>query len=490
MEFSGGDRIMLNIIIFGTGSSAQKFVDMIDPTKVNILCFVDNDTSKQSKKFGDKYINAPHKIQEFRYDYIVIASQYSNEIMEQLLRMGIKHDRIIPFDYEFHNKNNEEYYKKVHGLMIKDKKKYNQRFKIALINYNYSNYNGSSLYKYMPDFIKAKYDVELVTSIDKEYLSKFDVICSSHYDGIYNGFHLNFEMWHGFPIKLLGAMQKTVSERSIEYYRNRSKHTDLVFSYSQLYTTIFNSCFPSHAEKYRITGMPRNDLLFEEGSLNKLEKLCKRNLSNYNIVFYLPTWRKGKNEVIETSNEWNKLFGFKNEKTEIVKDIIEKNNLFLVVKLHPFEFNKYKNLEIFKHDRVFLLSEDILLEYKIHLYELMGCCKVLITDYSSIFFDTLLIDTPLIFAPTDLDEYNENRGFLLEPYDYLTPGPTVSTLEELEMELRKLLNQQDEWRDKRKQVKKLVFKYYDNKSSLRVWTEIDNYLSSQVFGDCFGDKTR
>jgi len=469
---------MLNIIIFGTGSSAQKFVEMLDSTKVTILCFVDNDISKQYKKFKDRYINPPQKIQDFRYDYIVIASQYSNEIMEQLIDMGIKHNRIIPFDYGLHNKNNMEYYKKVHSLMLKDKQQHNHKLKIALINYNYSNYNGFALYKYMPDFIKGKYDVELVTSNDKEYLSKFDVICSSHYDGIYNGVHLNFEMWHGFPIKILGALQKTVTEKSIQYYRNRSQHTELVFSYSQLYTTFFNACFPSRADKYRITGMPRNDLLFEEGSLDKLESLCKRSLSGYNIVFYLPTWRKGKNQVIETSCEWTKLFGFKDEDTDRIKEILEKNKLFLVVKLHPFEFYQFKNLDIFQHEQVFLLSEDILMEYKIHLYELMGCCKVLITDYSSIFFDTLLIDTPLIFAPTDLDEYSENRGFLLEPYDYLTPGPTVFTLEELEKELKKYLNQEDEWKDKREQVKKLIFKYYDNKSSLRVWTEIDKYLSS------------
>lgn len=47
-------------------------------------------------------------------------------------------------------------------------------------------------------------------------------------------------------------------------------------------------------------------------------------------------------------------------------------------------------------------------------HELMACADVLITDYSSIFFDYILFDRPIIFFAPDYLEYNRDRGFYLD----------------------------------------------------------------------------
>ncbi|MBS4195495.1 CDP-glycerol glycerophosphotransferase family protein [Lederbergia citri] len=470
---------MLNIIIFGTGSSAEKFLTTIDTSKVKVICFTDNDYKKHFKKYHGYDVFPPNRIPEFNFDYIFIASQYSIDIMQQLLELGVFYQKIIPTDYTLHNaltkSRHEDIYK---NISIKEKQtKY--KLEIGLINYNYSNYNGYSLFKNMPNFISEKYKVELIEEKKIDELKTYDVICSSHFDGIYEGEQINIEMWHGFPLKQMGVINEgTVNDQFLNYQQKRIENTHLILSYSQLYNTFFNSCFPSNAKKYKITGMPRNDLLFEKGSLNKLEKIVNKKLNNSNIIFYLPTWRKGKNYKKETNKEWNQLIGFGDENEESFVEMVEKNNLFVVVKLHPFEFNTYKDLNIFKHERIFLLSDTHLVNKKIHLYEILGAAKLLITDYSSVFFDSLLIDLPVIFAPIDLKEYSESRGFLIEPYDYLTPGPTVHTLKELEKEIIYLIKGQDAYKNKRAEIKSLIFKYFDNKSSLRVWTEIDNYLES------------
>lgn len=469
---------MTKIIIFGTGKCAEKLLSEINFDNVKIICFLDNNKLKHFTNYMGYKVFPPEHILECEYEYIFIASQYSLEIMQQLLDMRISYGKIIPVDFILHNRISDSVYEEKFKLITTKNEKSNKK-RIAVINYNYSNYNGYALIKYIPDFIKSKYQVDLLLEDNRENLRKYDVICSSHHDGIYENDYINIEMWHGFPIKQMGAVYEgVVADKFMPYHQKRAKHIDLIMSYSQLYTTIFNACFPNTGDKYRVTGMPRNDLLFEKGSIDKLERVCNRKLNKYNIVFYLPTWRKGKNKVIETNNQWDKLFGFFDEgHAEIIK-ILERNNIFLVTKLHPFEFNMYKNLDIFSCERIHLLDDTTLINNKIHLYELLPSANILITDYSSIYFDTLLIDLPIIFAPTDLDEYSENRGFLLEPYDYLTPGPTVFSLNDMGKEISNYLNGKDLYKSKREKVKRLVFKYYDNKSSLRVWTEIDKYLSN------------
>lgn len=471
---------MKKIVIFGTGSSATDFVERLDYTKMKIMYFLDNNIEKHSEKFLGFHIYSPQFLKEnTEYDYIFIASQFSNEIFEQLLGLGVPFNKIIPTNFVYYNNKSRQKQEEIYNsvTVIKEVSNMNKA-KIALINYNYSNYNGYAMYKKIPSYIKEKYTVDLLEEPDLKELRNYDVICSSHYDGIYNGKHINIELWHGFPIKQMGVMHdNSVNDESILYYNNRSEKTNLIMSYSQLYTTFLNSCFPSDAKKYRVTGMPRNDLLFDKEGLSKLEILTNKSLNDKNIVFYLPTWRKGKNNKIETSRSWSTLFGFNDENENNIIRILEENNLYLVVKLHPFEFNLYKNLALFKHDRIYLLSDEVMYSQKIHLYELLGSAKMLITDYSSVFFDTLLIDLPIIFAPTDLDEYSENRGFLIEPYDILTPGPTVHSLKDLEDQIKLLLKNSNLYKRERDFVKKLVFKYTDNNSSLRVWAEIDNLIS-------------
>ncbi|TCT14029.1 CDP-glycerol glycerophosphotransferase (TagB/SpsB family) [Natranaerovirga pectinivora] len=468
---------MKRIIVFGTGSSAEKLLSSLDYSQVQISFFVDNNEKNQYMKFRGYDIFHPKEIIKAKYDYIIIASQYSVEIMQQLLNYNISFNKIIPSDSYTHNNDiksmQDEIYK---GITIHDEVN-NNKLKIALINYNYSNYNGYSLFRKLPKYIQNKYEIDLIEIQDKEKLMEYDVICSSHYDGIYDRKHINLELWHGFPLKQMGNMHYETNQESLNYYRNRSDNTNLIFSYSQLYSTFFNACFSNSGDKYRITGMPRNDLLFEKGSLVKLEKICQRTLMDTNIVFFLPTWKKGKNKKIESNREWSKLFGFSNENEENIVKMLERNNLFLLVKLHPYEYDVYKDMDIFKHDRVFLLSEEHLIQNRIHLYELLNCGKMLITDYSSIYFDTLLVDMPIIFTPFDINEYSKKRGFLIEPYDFFTPGPKVEKLEELEEEIARYISGKDQYKDKRERIKNIVFKYTDNKASLRVWKEIDKYLS-------------
>ncbi|WP_242824655.1 D-alanyl-lipoteichoic acid biosynthesis protein DltD [Clostridium tyrobutyricum] len=76
---------------------------------VNILAYVDNDTSRWNKLINKKIVVSPDKIVDYNYDYIVIGSQFNQEIYGQLIDMGIGNNKILQFSVFMDNYFN--YYK-------------------------------------------------------------------------------------------------------------------------------------------------------------------------------------------------------------------------------------------------------------------------------------------------------------------------------------------------------------------------------------------
>ena len=68
---------------------------------------------------------------------------------------------------------------------------------------------------------------------------------------------------------------------------------------------------------------------------------------------------------------------------------------------------------------------------------LLSGVDLLITDYSSVFFDFALLDRPVVFYPYDLAEYRRREsGTFTYPYESLLEGRSVSAPAELLKVLR------------------------------------------------------
>ncbi len=52
----------------------------------------------------------------------------------------------------------------------------------------------------------------------------------------------------------------------------------------------------------------------------------------------------------------------------------------------------------------------VLMNPKSDAYPLLSLCDALLTDYSSIYFDFLLLDRPMIFYPYDFEDYVTKTG--------------------------------------------------------------------------------
>ena len=64
------------------------------------------------------------------------------------------------------------------------------------------------------------------------------------------------------------------------------------------------------------------------------------------------------------------------------------------------------------------------------IIKLLHLTDVLITDYSSVFMDYVLLDKPCIFYPYDYEEYIKGRELFTDYFENV-PGPVVRTFDEL-----------------------------------------------------------
>ena len=111
------------------------------------------------------------------------------------------------------------------------------------------------------------------------------------------------------------------------------------------------------------------------------------------------------------------------------------------------------------------------------LYKIINAVDLLITDYSSIYFDFLLLDRPIIFTPMDLDEYRSNPGLLLEPYEFWTPGYKCLNQSDLQEKILLELRDGGSYGKERSVIKNIVHKYQDAYSTKRVLDLIHEIMS-------------
>lgn len=368
--------------------------------------------------------------------------------------------------------------------------------KILLCYNNYSGSNTIALYKLAPESVRKRYKLILYKIWAEElgnrpflqrlrrYIKTTAMVFSSQCVVTTHGPHrfvkkkglLTVEVWHGFPLKAMGFMDLDSREYT---YAQWAKWADFILSYSPFYNTLMTACNGGRATQYVVTGMPRNDFLFRSNGKKLLEKLAKKELKDYKIVFYLPTFREHKvfSDVdVEGERLSQNILRLQDFSWEALVDFLEKQRIQLVFKPHPLEAEILKNVPI--PSQVLLLTEEMLEEEKIDLYELLNSADVLLTDYSSVYFDYLLLDRPIIFIPTDLTHYRKRRGLLLEPYDFWAPGPKAYSYQGLEEEILKALDGRDNYKHQRKIIRDIVHFYQDGQSTERVWSFLTEILEN------------
>jgi CDP-glycerol glycerophosphotransferase (TagB/SpsB family) len=359
------------------------------------------------------------------------------------------------------------------------------RKKMVLVARNSSGSNTYALSKNIPKAIADAFEVELLqqqeTQEFQEKVKAADVLVITeanikHNKKLYNPNQLIIDTWHGFPLKAMGFADK--NEHNKHVLADRWSSINYVCSYSEYFSQLMIRCFKLSPEHIQLTGAPRNDLLQQQPDTHFLKEEFAIDANESRIAFFMPTYRQlAHSERSDTNLNRGNLFGMENFDQDQFYDFLEKENLELIVKLHPAEEKLFLN-HFETQTRVHLLTDEMLTRYGKDLYEIMPLADMLITDYSSIYFDYLLLDKPIIFTPVDLQSYQQNRGFILDSYTNWTPGPKVTTQEALQDALAAFSENPSWYRDERKQIRNQVHHFQDSQSTARVWRFIQQKITA------------
>ena len=301
----------------------------------------------------------------------------------------------------------------------------------------------------------------------KSRLREVRIVSSSKYLVSSNGLpiyksskQVGIELWHGIPLKKIGRYQRGAD---LWQLRKRVKLTDTFVSSSEFVSLLLSAVFDTNLSKFKIFGYPSGDRIInmkKDESRNLLARVIRGRFEpssdDVRVVFYLPTFRDYSNHNVISLLSSKTLLKFLNSE-----------NVLLMAKLHPRD----ESLITTSVDRpnIFLLNTSHLLSTSlITIYDLLPAVDVLITDYSSVYFDYLLLNRPIVFYVPDLEDYRKTRGFLLEPYERWTPGDKARNISELIWALDEALNNPDKWKREREWLRDVMFKYQDGKSSERI----------------------
>lgn len=267
----------------------------------------------------------------------------------------------------------------------------------------------------------------------------------------YTGNTTLVQLWHGKGFKKVVYASK---ESIGKFSKLKNPHLFAKFDYavaSSEYTArMMGEVLHMSRDQVFVTGLPRNDVLFHKingadiDAHPELLELFKNSNNATRYILYAPTFRRYKQDPLGPID------------LEIVNAYLAQHALQMVVSLHP-KYARYSEQQSRQYSNIIFIKAG----YDIYPY--LSKFETLITDYSSLFLEFVLLDKHCIFFTHDIQKYRETTG-LYDDFEKLTPGPHVSSTQSLlsELETKKA------WSKKRIEVRNHFYKYIDGNSSTRI----------------------
>ncbi len=280
------------------------------------------------------------------------------------------------------------------------------------------------------------------------------------------------QTWHGIPMKPV-----LLSDPKIKAIRKRKRKALLSFffpfikkdiefnnylaicSTSPHITDLFRKVFGASAPLVE-TGFPKNDALVKNSYESELGRKIESQIEQgYKVGLYIPTYR--------LEHEFD-IVAYLQANLELIEKWLVEERMYLYLRFHPFDQRRLS--DSLKSSHVFLVRDE---DINNDVTNILGLFDLLITDYSSLAFDFLMIEKPIFFLAPDREEYIESNGEFV--YDYQEMNLPIS--KDWKSVLEKIAK--DEYRNS--SLEELSAKYHsykDGKNSERLFKLISDKIST------------
>lgn len=271
-----------------------------------------------------------------------------------------------------------------------------------------------------------------------------------------------------------GGGFKAATGRMISY-------ADETYTPSKLFYYPAVACWGCPIETVLDIGFPRLDYLFKPINGRQTTLIKELSLEKYETIFlWMPTFRKSSNELLSENyfvSETGLPVLYKEEDLEEFNRTMERCNSICIFKIHHLQaelsaFNK-------KYSNIMVINDSMLAKYGVQLYEFISLTSCLITDYSSISTDYMLLNRPIIYTMDDYEEYKASRGFSIEnPAQYFV-GYHVYTKKDLEDAVLEVSKGLDIYREKRNKLLPTMHSHIDGNAAERILNHLNIKIGGQ-----------
>lgn len=267
----------------------------------------------------------------------------------------------------------------------------------------------------LPTWVTERQDVEVVEVHSVRYLkhlatakylinsTTFPPYFSRRPEQVY------INTWHGTPLKTLGRDQQGTLAQHKNIQRNFAHTTHLVSpnrftSERILESHDLDGLFPGTVLE---VGYPRIDTTLRADRAALRDRIMPGD--DRALILYAPTWRGEVGKVTSTVERLTE------DVRRLSAEVAATHRL--VVRVHPLAKRHLAQAGL----------DDMVVAEDIETNELLAAIDLLITDYSSVFFDFLVTGRPIVYYTYDMELYLEKRGMYLDMQSL--PGAICETIE-------------------------------------------------------------
>lgn len=270
---------------------------------------------------------------------------------------------------------------------------------------------------------------------------------------------LVINLMHGSPLKV-----------PVGYWEGDT--CDYVITQADIFNDKVSEILGVPTSKMVALGYPRTDILNNKGDTKE-----KLGISyNAKMIVWMPTFRKNESSGIVYC-DINKLgvpLLESEQSFDRINNSLKENGTVLIIKLHPAEDVRQMTLK--NYSNILFISNKELAEHNIAVYQMLADSDALITDYSSVYYDYLLVDRPIGLIIDDIEEFKKKSKFAYGRYTDFVKGTYISTLDDFEQFIISLKTGNDPYSEERKIAMNKYCQYKDFKSTQRVCDFIEKKL--------------